>query len=190
MKADRVIFCALLTTVIPLGFVACEHQQMTSKPRQTRDRFREVVEESLSTNLTQVSESLAIIDAENRVQKDVQCSLVQIDGSSTSADRRRALCQAYSKATEEMTTIVRDALASKKRPTDAYTFYLWNAPDDLHECDSSLLSSVNDCELPVGLFSRLETCQQVEAAVRGSGEGTRQCRNWNIEKFYQSDRHQ
>ena len=102
---------------------------------------------------------------------------------------RRALCQAYSKATEEMTTIVRDALASKKRPTDGYLFYLWNAPDDLHECDSSLLSSVNDCELAVGLFSRLEICQQVEAAVRSAGEGTRQCRNWNTEKFYQSDRH-
>ena len=94
------------------------------------------------------------------------------------------------KATEEMNTIIHDALASKQRPTDVYVFYLWNSPDDLYQCNSSLLSSVDACELAVGLFSRLETCQQVETRVRSSGEGTRQCRNWNTEKYYQSDRHQ
>ena len=167
-----------------LGLVACD------EPQPRNRIFREAVEESLSDNLMQVSESLAIIDSENRVQKDLQCMMVELGGNSTSAERRKALCEAYNQATQEMTEIVRGALASRKRPTDAYVFYLWNAPDDLHDCDSSLLSSVNDCELVIGLFSRLETCQKVEAAVRSLGEGTRQCRNWNTEKYYQSDRHQ
>ena len=184
MSVDRVLSYALITAVISLGPVACHEQQIRNKD------FRNAVKELLSHDLTQVSESLAIIDAEDRLQKLLRCrASVQVDGDSSAAYRERALCEAYSQATEEMSTIVRDALASKKRPTDAYAFYLWNAPNDLHECDTSPLYPMNECELLVGLFSRLETCQKAEAAVRSSGEGTRQCRNWNTEEFYEYDRH-
>jgi len=159
----------------------CEKQQIREA------RFKAAVEEALNPDLIGISESLAIIDAENKLKQSSQCMLVRVRPSSASAARHKALCEAYTQATEDMSIIVRNALDSKQRPRDAYVFYLWDPPNDLQKCDSSLLDSVSDCELVVGLFSSLEACERAEAVVRGSDAGTRRCRSWTEEEFYKSD---
>src|SRR2546422_929333 len=110
------ITCALATGLLSLLLLACESQQVRDR------RFKEAVGELLSDNLMQISESLAIIEAENKLEKMSKCMLV--GGSSAAAQRHKPLCEAYTQATEEMSTIVRAALDSKTRPTDAYVFYL------------------------------------------------------------------
>lgn len=180
-KPVSISSCCLAIALLSFA-LACEKQQIRS------ERFKDAVEETLDPNLFEISESLAIIDAENKLKKRSKCMLLRVRPASASAALHKALCDAYTQATENMSTIVGDALHSKQRPIDAFVFYLWDPPDDLQKCDSSLLDSVEDCELVVGLFSSLEMCERAEAVARSSGAGTRRCRSWTEEQFYKSDR--
>lgn len=171
-------FITIIVFLISLSmFFGCSQDKKTTHKPQAK--------EIINKEIAKVSLALALIKTNNEINKQVECLLAESE--LFKYKDHNALCNAYKKADEELDSLIRLALVTKKVPEEGFLFYIWKSPNDAGECAESLVLFVNKCEDVVGLFTTLDSCQQVEQLTHSADIGTRICRKWNKELIYTLD---